>query len=98
MITTGCGQSDTPEIGAPPPILLAPSLSFALVERKKPGRRSKGDRTQVNTRQPRVLADAAEAEAARRGLTLTDYIGQLLAGDLGIPYEVQEGLPLAKSA
>ncbi|NKQ59212.1 hypothetical protein HFP15_40875 [Amycolatopsis sp. K13G38] len=52
----------------------------------------------MNTRQPRVLAEAAEAEAARRGMTLTDYIGQLLAGDLGIPYDVQEGLPLAKSA
>lgn len=60
--------------------------------------RSKGDRTQMNTRQPRVLADAAEAEATRRGITLTDYIGQLLAGDLGIPYDTQEELPLPKSA
>lgn len=68
------------------------------MEYKKPGRRSKGDRIQVNTRQPRGLAEAAEAEAARRGMTLTDYIGQLLAGDLGISYEVQEGRSLAKSA
>lgn len=62
-----------------------------------------GDRRQVNTEQPRVLADAAAAEAARRGMTLTDYIGTLLAKDLGMvyaptQYDPQEALSLSLSA
>lgn len=65
------------------------------VERKKPGRRSKGDRCQVNTRQPRVLAARAEAEAARRGMTMTDFIGQLLAEAVGIPYDPQEAIKIS---
>ncbi|MBN9748628.1 hypothetical protein DMP23_47465 [Amycolatopsis sp. A1MSW2902] len=65
------------------------------MERKKPGRRSKGDRRQVNTRQPRVLAEAAEADAARCGLTLTDWIGMLIAERVGMSYEQQEGLTLS---
>ncbi len=65
------------------------------MERKKPGRRNKGDRCQVNTRQPRALAEAAEAEAARRGMTLTDFIGALLAEAVGVPYDPQEALSLS---
>lgn len=68
------------------------------MERKKPGRKSKGDRRQVNTRQPRALAEAAQAEAARRGMDLTEFVGRLLADATGVPYEPQEALPLAKSA
>jgi hypothetical protein len=93
MIVTDRAQFDTPEIGAPASIRLAGSIVSAIVEHKKPGRRHKGDRRQVNTRQPRVLAEAAEAEAARCGITLTDLIGTLLAERVGLTYELQEALP-----
>lgn len=65
------------------------------MERKKPGRRSRGDRRQVNTMQPRALADAAAVKAAAGGMSLTDYIGQLLARDLGMTYDMQGALPLS---
>lgn len=79
-------------------ILLAVSGKTLAVERKKPGRKSKGDRCQVNTRQPRVLTEAAEAEAARRGMTMTNFVGQLLADAVGLPYQSQGELPLKTSA
>lgn len=47
---------------------------------------------------PIVLADAAHDHAARRGMTLTDLIGELLADATGQPYKPQEALPLQKSA
>jgi hypothetical protein len=65
------------------------------MEPKKPGRKSKGDRCQVNTLQPRALVNAAAAKAARHGMTLTDYVGQLLADDLGMTYQAQEALSLS---
>lgn len=65
------------------------------MERKKPGRKSRGDRRQMNTLQPRALADAAAEKATAHGLSLTDYIGQLLAHDLGMVYDAQEALPLS---
>lgn len=102
MITTSRSRIDTPKIGAPPAHRLAGSLGSRAV-------RSKGDRTQVNTRQPRVLAKAAEAEAARRGVDMTTFVGEALAAALGMDYAEalaealnpnvdQEVLPLAKSA
>lgn len=79
------------------------------MERRKPGRRSKGDRRQVNTLQPRMLVEAATAEAERRGMDLTRFVGEALADALGMSYAEalaaalttnpdQEVLPLAKSA
>lgn len=65
------------------------------MERKKPGRRSKGDRPQLNVRQPRALLQAAQEKASARGMTLTDYVGHLLADDTGVPYDAQEGLSLS---
>jgi len=82
-------------IGAPPHFRLAGSITCRPVEHKKPGRKSRGDRRQVNTRQPRVLAEAAEAEAARCGMTLTDWIGTLMAERLGMTYELQEAMKLS---
>ncbi|MGI8313439.1 hypothetical protein [Saccharopolyspora hattusasensis] len=63
----------------------------------------------MNTLQPRVLAEAAAAEAQRRGMDLTEFVGEALAAALGMNYAEalaaalnpkadQEVLPLAKSA
>lgn len=76
-------------------IRLAESVLCGHMERRKPGRPSKGDRCQVNTRQPAALAAAAAAAADARGMTLTDYIGHLLAKDLGMTYTNQEALQLS---
>lgn len=102
MINASRSRIDAPKIGVPPAHQLAGSLGSRAV-------RSKGDRTQVNTRQPRVLAKAAEAEAARRGVDMTQLVGEALAAALGMNYAEalaealkpdadQEVLPLAKSA
>lgn len=62
------------------------------MERRKPGRPSKGDRRQLNTLQPRAIAEATTRAAAAQGLTVTDYVGQLLARELGMDYSAQLGL------
>lgn len=36
-----------------------------------------------------------KAEAARRGITLTDFVGQLAARELDMPYTAQESLPIS---
>lgn len=63
------------------------------MERKKPGRPSKGDRRAVVARLPRALADAAREHAARRGMTVNDLVGELLAAEVGTTYQTQEALP-----
>ncbi len=68
------------------------------MERKKTGRPSKGDRTRIDTRVPTPLYLAAKSCAERRGMTLTDLVGELLAAEVGQPYQNQEGLPLTKAS
>lgn len=64
------------------------------MERKKTGRPSKGDRKLVNYRLPRHLTEALEERARARGMTLTDLVGETLARECGVTYQLQEGLPL----
>ena len=45
-----------------------------------------------------ALLAAVREHAARRGMTVTDLIGELLATEVGIPYQTQEGLPLSKAS
>lgn len=65
------------------------------MERRKPGRPSKGPRVQLKARVPDALHNAALAEAGRRGMTLNDYLGELLAEATGVPYSPQEALKTA---
>ena len=65
------------------------------MERRKPGPPSKGDREQVRARVPVPLLDALKAEAARRGVTFNDFIGETLAEVVGGPYRDQEALKTA---
>lgn len=65
------------------------------MERRKPGPVGKGVRRQLKVRLPPPLVDAVQAEAARRGLTVNDLLGQLLAGETGVPYEQQEALKIS---
>jgi hypothetical protein len=66
-----------------------------VMERKKCGRPSKGDRRPVFARLPRALADAAQEHAARQGMSINDLVGVLLSREVGVPYSDQEALPLA---
>lgn len=62
------------------------------MERRKPGRPSKGPRHEVRAKLPVVLAEALQDEAVRRGMTVTDLMGQLAADATGVPYATQEAL------
>jgi hypothetical protein len=64
------------------------------MERKKTGRPSKGPRTEVRAKLPVQLAQALQSEASRRGMTLTDLVGELAAQATGVPYVHQEALQL----
>lgn len=68
------------------------------MERRKPGPPSKGPRVQMKHRVPPALRDAVLAEASRHGMTVNDWIGELLADELGVPYTTQEALPLTKAS
>lgn len=68
------------------------------MERKKPGPAPKGDRRLVNFKLPVHLIDAMKLHAAREGMTATDFVGELLAAQVGVPYQIQEGLPLNKAS
>lgn len=65
------------------------------MERRKPGPPSKGPRVQLKARMPERLYAAAIAEAERRGMTLTDLVGESLADLTGVPYITQEALKTA---
>jgi len=67
-----------------------------FVEHKKPGRPSKGSRKQVKVRLPDALAVAFQKEAERRGISITDWIGQFASEQTGIPYQPQEALQLTQ--
>jgi predicted DNA binding CopG/RHH family protein len=68
------------------------------MERKKTGRPSKGDRAFVNFKLPRPLIAAIKQQAAERGMTITDLVGEALASEVGVPYQPQEGLPLTRAS
>lgn len=68
------------------------------MERKKTGRPSKGDRRHVSFKLPTPLLAAMREHAARRGMTATDLVGELLAAEVGLSYQFQEGLPLNKAS
>lgn len=65
------------------------------MEHRKTGRPSKGEREFVRARVPIPLRRAAEDRAKALGMTLNDYVGQLLAEDTGVAYATQEGLKSA---
>ena len=60
--------------------------------RRKIGRPSKGDREEVRAKVPVPLRRAVQDEAARRGMTVNDLVGTLLADLTGVPYTDQEAL------
>jgi hypothetical protein len=68
------------------------------MERKKTGRPSKGDRRLASFKLPTPLLAAMREHAAKRGMTATDLVGELLAAEIGMPYHTQEGLPLNKAS
>jgi predicted HicB family RNase H-like nuclease len=68
------------------------------MERKKTGRPPKGERTLVNFRVPPTLHQAAKERAQEQGMTMNDFLGELLSAELGVPYQSQEGLPLTKAS
>lgn len=64
------------------------------MDRKKVGRPSKGERRMVRTRVSVAVHAAFYTEAARRGITVTDFLGELMAREVGVPYSsTQEALP-----
>jgi predicted HicB family RNase H-like nuclease len=65
------------------------------MEHKKTGRPSKGPRREVRARVPVTLWDALHDEAARRGMTVNDLVGEHLAALVGVPYSPQEALSLS---
>ena len=69
-----------------------------LMERRKPGRPSKGDRRHVSYKLPVDLLDAARSYAEKHGMTATDLMGEALAARVGTCYQLQEGLPLNKAS
>jgi hypothetical protein len=68
------------------------------MERKKTGRPSKGPRAHTGILLPHPLKDAAKRRAAELGMTFTDLVGVLLEKETGVPYQMQEGLPLTKAS
>lgn len=81
-----------------PPFLVRETLQMLTMERRKIGRPSRGDRRQVKVLMPRKLADALMAEAQRRGTTMTDFIGETVAQEIGLPYMEQEALPTSTAS
>ena len=80
--------------GVASPYLTSGTDRTSGMEHRKPGRPSKGDRERFTVRLPEQLAEAARKHAALHGLTFNDLVGHLLAADLQVPYDQQEGLPL----
>lgn len=68
------------------------------MERKKTGRPSKGEREPILFRVPPALRLAAKQYAEQQGMTLNDFLGELVAAKVGVPYQNQEGLPLNKAS
>jgi hypothetical protein len=56
-----------------------------MTQRHPGGRKSKGLRGHVVSRPPVDLADAVKAAAERHGLSVSDYVANLLAREHGFP-------------
>lgn len=74
-------------------IRVAETVDSGPMEKRKPGRRSKGQRRPLHCQMPEPLLGAAQRHAAARGMTLTDLVGELLSAATGVPYETQATLP-----
>jgi hypothetical protein len=70
------------------------------MERKKIGRPPKpgGPRKRLTFELPISLIAALDAYAEQHGMHKVDFIGEVLADRLGVPYTTQEGLPLNKAS
>lgn len=68
------------------------------MERRKPGRSSKGPREEVRARVPVELRRALQDEATRRGMTFNDFIGEALSDLVGVPYTPQRSMPLTRAS
>jgi hypothetical protein len=82
-------------VGAPPAFVRAGTIEIPVMERKKTGRPSKGQRREVRARVPVSLFEALHDEARRRGMTINDLVGEQLAALVGVPYSPQEALSLS---
>jgi len=60
------------------------------MERRKPGRPSKGDRRSITLRFPRTLIDTAQQLAAARGVPFNDLVCELLAAEVRRAYRTRE--------
>lgn len=60
----------------------------------KIGRPSKGDRRMIRARVPVPMIEAIQEQAARRGMTINDFIGEQLEKATGVPYSHQGSLPM----
>lgn len=70
-----------------------------MEQRRRTGRPSKGARREVRARVPVTLFEALHGEAARRGMTFNDLIGETLAEVVDVPYHPdQEVLPLQNAS
>ncbi len=85
----------SPVTACPSAVPVLSNGTISVVEQRKIGRPSKGEREFVRARVPIPLRRAAEGRAKALGMTLNDYVGQLLAEDTGVPYSTQEGLKTA---
>lgn len=88
-------RSKRTSFGAPPMFLRPGTIETPVMERKKTGRPSKGQRREVRARVPVSLFDALHEEARRRGMTINDIVGEQLAALVGVPYSPQEALSLS---
>lgn len=70
-------------------IRVAETVDSGPMEKRKPGRRSKGHRKPLHCQMPEPLLLAAQRHAAARGMTLTDLVGTLLSAETGVPYQTQ---------
>lgn len=71
---------------------------ITVMERRKPGRSSKGPREEVRARVPVELRRALQDEATRRGMTFNDFIGEALSELVGVPYTPQRSMPLTRAS
>lgn len=78
-----------------PTFLGTETLELSVMERRKTGRPSKGDREEVKMRVPRPLADALRAEASRRGVTINNLLAEIASREVGVPYTNEESLPIS---
>lgn len=68
------------------------------MERRKPGRPSKGEREVLYARLPVPLMEALRFRAAGCGMTVNDFVGETLSKELDASYTDQEALPLQNAS